>query len=347
MYGEEKTTMEDKISMKMRNGILASGALAVLTAFGLLAGVAGAQNSTPTQGLTTDDPSPHPVQIAGKVDKVDAAARTLTMTTRKGSVTVNVSDTTWILVAKEGQCSEGTLSDIQASQPAVVGGMTTTTANQVNARTIVQGRCLAAKAGRVHEKRGGAGRNGPIEGLAQFAAAGTIKAISGNTITLTTERGVDVTVTTTADTAVLNGGFKDASSLKVGDEVQVLGKPAKSTERPATPPTQKPARSIEAWGIRVVTDASKVAAGRVEKIDGNIVTLKTRQGTLTVTLDSGTGYKAANLMDRKVALSNAVQADVKVGGILLIEGVAGQDGKSMTADAVIIVPAVKAQRPLQ
>lgn len=332
--------------MKLRNGALATGAVAVLTTFGLLAGVAGAQTSTPTQGVAAKDDSPHPVHVAGRVDKVDAAARTLTMTTRKGSITVSVSDNTWILVTKDGQCSEGTINDIQANQAAVVGGMTTTTANQVNARTILQGRCGVAKAGRTPERQGGK-VGAAIEILGKHAAMGTIKSISGTSVTLTSERGAEVTVTTTADTVVLNGGFKDASSLKVGDKIQVLGKPAAPAEKPATKPDQKATRSIEAWGIRVVTDASTIVAGRVEKVDGNSVTLKTRQGSVAVTLDGGTGYKSAMLMDRKVTLSNAVQADVKVDGPLLVEGVASADGKSITADAVVILPARNAQKPIR
>ncbi len=47
----------------------------------------------------------------------------------------------------------------------------------------------------------------------------------------------------------------------------------------------------------------------VEKVDGNTLTLKTRPdtGLQTATLDGSTGYRAANVMDRSITLTNAVQ----------------------------------------
>jgi hypothetical protein len=346
--------------MKQRNGALATGAVAMLAAFGLLVGVAGAQGNPPTsaRGQATDT-SPHPVHMAGQVEKVDASANTLTLKTPKSSVTVNLSDKTWVLVEKDGKCGEGALADIKAGQPAMVGGMTTATDAQIVARTVMQGRCFAGKAER---GPGGAGGVGPGKpggkngSLAEHVAMGSIKSISGNTIVITAERGGEVTITTAADTVVLNGGFKDAASLKVGDKIQVLGKPAglpdkplggvpgqkpRSGNTPGEKPAEKPARNIEAWGLRVVSDASKLVVGRVEKVDGNTLTLKTKQTDgVVVTLDGSTGYRSANVMDRKVTLTNAVQADVKVGSVVLVEGTSA-DAKNLTADAVVIMPAVK------
>ncbi|HKP54497.1 MAG TPA: DUF5666 domain-containing protein [Chloroflexia bacterium] len=345
--------------MKQRNGILATGAVATLAAFGLLVGVAGAQGTppTPTRGQVADT-SPHPVHIAGQVEKVDATAKSLTLKTPKSSITVNVSDNTWVLVEKDGKCAEGALADIKAGQPAMVGGMTTATEGQINARTVAQG-CAA---GKQPGRPGGPGGVGPgkmggkLGAIAEHVAMGNIKSISGNTIIVTSERGDEVTITTTADTVVLNGGFKDASSLKVGDKIQVLGKPAGMPDKPAggapgqkpnpgNKPAEKQARNIEAWGLRVVTDASKLVVGRVEKVDGNTLTLKGKQTDgITVTLDGSTGYRAANVMDRKVTLTGAVQADIKVGSVVLVEGASAADAKNITADAVVIMPTAKGDK---
>jgi hypothetical protein len=347
--------------MRFRNGALATGAVATLAALGLVVSVAGAQGM-PGRLLTADD-SPHPIQVGGRVDKVDAATNSLTLAAPKGSFTVSITDKTWVLAEKNGKCGEATLADIKANQNVMVAGMTTTTANQINARAIVQGGCFAGKAGigpgGPGGKLGGPGGRGPgkhggpkgdmLDVLGKHMAMGTIKSVSGNTIILSSERGDEVTVTTTANTVVLSGGFKATSTLKAGDKVQVLGSPAGMPmpkkpapgEAPADKP--KPARNIEAWGIRIVTDASKLVVGRVEKVDGNTITLRTRQdgknaAPHTITLDGSTAYKSATLADRKVGLSNAAQADVKVGSIIMVEGVTSANANTLAAKAVILMP---------
>jgi hypothetical protein len=171
---------------------------------------------------------------------------------------------------------------------------------------------------------------------------GTIKSITGGSIVLTTERGGEATINTTADTVVLNNGFVAVSTLKVGDKVGVLGAPAKPVgEKPErTPGTPRP-RTIDAWGIRVETDSTRLVGGRVESISDNTVVLtgpRKAQG-LTINLDGGTAYKSAAITDRKVTLTNAQQAEVKVGSVLIVEGAQSADGTSVQANAVVIRPA--------
>ena len=331
--------------MRLRNGALATGAVATLAAFGLLASVAGAQN-TPSTEAPTGDTSPHPVRIAGNVEKVDDPPSTLTLTTAQGSVSVNISDQTWVLAEKDGKCAEGSLSDIKTGQRAVVGGMSTRSASLVNARTVAQGRCAAGAVGL--KKLVGRG----ILGIAaQHLAQGVIKSVSGSAIVIKSERGDDVTISITADTVVLNSGFTNVATLKVGDKIQVLGKPTGATDKPVrrSRPGQRPAnppapRTLDAWGLRVITDASKLVVGRVEKIEGNTITLKAGPDgdSARVTLDAGTAYKAANanVMDRKITLTNAAQSDIKVGGVILVEGAAPTGDASITADAVVIMPGI-------
>jgi hypothetical protein len=257
----------------------------------------------------------------------------LQLRTRRGNVDVNVGDRTWILVEQNGRCVEGELADIQANQPAAVAGMTTGNEGEVNARFVAQGRrCMRHDVG----KDGPAKRAAIAKGIAQHAALGTIKSISGNSIVLTTERGGEATINTTSDTAVLNSGFVATSTLKVGDKVAVLGAPVKPAD--GSKPTT---RTIDAWGIRVVNGTTELVGGRVESISGNTVTLTgpRKVDALTVNLDGGTAYKSASIMDKKVTLTSAVQADVKVGSILIVEGAKSSDGKTVQAKAVVIMPA--------
>jgi hypothetical protein len=109
------------------------------------------------------------------------------------------------------------------------------------------------------------------------------------------------------------------------------------------PPAQ---RTINAWAIRVVTDGTRLIMGRVESINGNNIVLHTpaKRDGVAVTFDSTTGYKAAQPSDRQMTLTNATQADVKVGSVLTIEGVPSADGKSLAAKAVIIMPQKPANR---
>jgi hypothetical protein len=251
--------------------------------------------------------------------------------TRRGNVTANVSDRTWILVVEDGRCVEGELADIQVGQAASVAGMTTDTQGTINARTLSQGQCMRVP------KPVGQSREKVRRELAKHLGAGTIKAINGSTLTLTNARGVEVTVNTTPDTVVINNGFKPVSSLKVGEHVQAIGHP----ERPVT----RDARTLTAWAIRPETAGTRLYLGQVKTVSGNTVTLgglKERIGA-TVTFDSSTAFKSLSpsAADGKFTLTNATQADVKVGSNLQIEGVASADGKTVAARAVVILPSPK------
>lgn len=314
--------------MKTNSKALGIG-LATVALIGMLP-VASASAQTPPQGT---DNNPRPVRIMGRVDTVSGTG--LTMTTRRGPVTANVGANTWIVVERDQRCVEGTLQDIQPQRPATVAGMTTGQPGVINARVVTQGRCG-------HHSEPGRERPGEKR-PGHHMAAGSIKAINGSNITITNERGQDVTLVTTANTAVLNNGFKAVGTLKVGDKVEVLGGPVKGNAQQGQPEQ----RAINALAIRVVSNDTRLVTGHVESMSGNNLVLRSpanRDG-ITVTLDASTGYKAAQASDGQVTLANATQADVKVGSVLTIEGVASNDGKNMAAKAVIIMPGEGKQRP--
>lgn len=313
--------------MKPNKVMLSISTLTAALMIGLFGGAASAQ-TPPTTGAET----PRPVRIVGRVDTV--SNNSIALTTRQGQVTANVGPNTWIIVQQNGgRCVEGTLKDIQTNRPANVAGMTTAQRGVIDARVVVQGRCA------VPDRRPERPQQGKV---ANHLASGTIKAISGSTLTITTDRGPDATINTTADTVVLNSGFKSVSALKVGDRIDVLGHPA----RPADKSTAT-ARTINAWGIRVVAPGNGIVMGHVQSVSGNTVTLRTpaNRAGMTVTLDSSTAYKSLARADGKAALTNATQADVKVGSNLLVEGVSSSDGKTITARAVILLPNAKPTRP--
>jgi hypothetical protein len=175
-------------------------------------------------------------------------------------------------------------------------------------------------------------------------AEGTVKSVSGSTVTVTNARGVDITVNTTANTIVLNNGFQSVSSLKAGDKVYVLGRPEKPAQAaPGATPGAAAPRTITAWALRVENSTTKVSAARVQSINGNTATVRTVRNRNGVTVDlSGAAFKSVtvDITSKQVTLSSATAADVTVGSDLIIEGTASADGKTIAAKAVIITPGV-------
>ena len=151
----------------------------------------------------------------------------------------------------------------------------------------------------------------------------------------------EITVNTTADTVVLNNGFQSVSTIKVGDKIDVLGRPDKAQGTPPPTTPKNGSRTITAWGIHVESATSQVMLGHVDTISGNTVTMRTlknRDG-VTVTLDAKTAYKTLTVTSGNATLTSAAAADVKAGSNLVVEGTTSADGKSTTARAVIILPA--------
>lgn len=329
--------------MKMKKFPLAiTGTIAALLAITLFAGMAAAQTIiTDTPPAQTPPSGPHPVRLAGNIKSI--ASSSLVLTTRQGDMTVNVSAQTWIVVQKNGVATQGSISDLVTGKAAVVAGMTTSDPKVVDARTIAQGATAAG------EPNNNGARGKAAVAAVEHMAAGTITAINGSTITLKGEKVPQVVINTTANTVVLNNGFVSVSSLKVGDEVYVIGAPNKSATVPSATPTtpgtrrQPPeSRTLTAWAIKVENGTSKLALGRVTAVNGNTLTVKTaaKRGNLTVNVDASTGYKNVTIstVDRSVTLAPAALSDIKVGSNLVIEGALSGDGKSLAAKAVIIVP---------
>jgi Domain of unknown function (DUF5666) len=329
----KRLTNDNRRINNMKRRILAGIAILMAAIIGIGAfGATVASAQTPRPNAPTPPAAGQPVRLVGKVASV--SANTLVLTTRGGDITVNIGADTFIVVQKNGQPTEGTAADLVAGKPATVAGVATSDPKVVDARMITQGAHMGGKPSDRHPK----GRQ-----AAEHLAAGTITAINGSTITLQGVKVPEVLVQTSANTVVLNNGFTTVSALKVGDKVAVLGAPEKPANR--TPSSIPQSRTINAWGIRVENGTTQLTTARVEAVNGNTLTVKTpknRDGA-TVLLDAKTDYKALTISqaDRTASLADASQADVKVGSNLIIEGVASADGKSITAVAVVILPAAQ------
>jgi hypothetical protein len=216
--------------------------------------------------------------------------------------------------------------------------MTTSTANTVDARVVAEGACASKIAARAGNRAPAAGRAGKIA-LAKHAAEGTVKSISGSTLTVTSAQGKDLTVNTTSNTVVFDNGFASVSAVKVGDKIQVFGRAEKAQSGTSNGSTAT-GRTLTAWAIHDLSANTKIVAGRVQSVNGNIVTLRTASSGngLALTLDASTGYKTVTVANQTVSLSPAAQADVKAGSNLLIEVSTSSDGKTNTAKAVVLLP---------
>src|SRR5436190_10165163 len=225
--------------MKLRMTLVSMSLLVAVLGLGLFGASASAaprQKQAPGTGSTTN---PHPVRIMGRVDSVSSSG--LVLHTQRGNLTVNVNNTTWILVQSNGRCAEGALTDIQTGRPAEVAGMTTATANTINARVIVQGRCMGPVAGKP-----------AVKDLLTHLATGTVKSVNGSTITLTAVNGNrEITVNTNVNTVVLANGFQSLSTIKVGDKVDVIGKPELAQGNPPPAAPKNGTRTLDAWAIHV------------------------------------------------------------------------------------------------
>jgi hypothetical protein len=155
--------------------------------------------------------------------------------------------------------------------------------------------------GNGHGPNGGAGR-GPI----------TIRAVSGDQVSLATDDGWTRTITVTTTTVITKGGVKVAvGDLKQGDVVGFRE-------------TRKADGTYSIDAIDVVTPSAK---GAVTKIDGNDITITQPGGaTRVITVTDSTVYKRGS--------AAASKADVKVGDG--IQALGAVSGTTFTATSVSI-----------
>jgi len=143
--------------------------------------------------------------------------------------------------------------------------------------------------------------------------AGTVTAVSGNTVTIQGRDGLTWTITLTDSTTYrLGSGAGSRSDLTVGDEILVAG--AQGTGNALTATT-------------VVIRVPHIA-GQVTAKSGNTLTIQRRDGTsITVNVDADTTYQVPGV-------ENATLENITVGMVVAIEGTQTSDG-SIDATAVL------------
>jgi hypothetical protein len=192
----------------------------------------------------------------------------------------------------------------------------------------------------------------PVVLLAQAPAAarqlGTVKAINGSTITLTTSAGADVAVTVVADAPVLqlppgSTDLKAATPAKledvsVGDRVLASGKAGDAAGTltasriilmKSTDITARNAAEQRDWQMHGL-------GGLVRTVDGSTVTVVSGAKTLKIDTTPTTSFK-------RYAPDSVAFADVKPGALgeirqgdqLRARGALADDHLSMTADEVV------------
>lgn len=292
--------------------------------------------TTPTTTQPAPQSAPHPTRVEGKLSST--SGNSITLTTKSGSITANIGSNTWIVVNQNKKAAQGALSDLKANEETTVAGMTTADAKVIDARLVTQG----AGANRFAPAgRKAAPKAGKQTGKQAATQVYTVTATTSTSLTVAGAKGKTLTVALSPSTVVLNNGFSTASSIQVNSKVQILGL---SRHADKNAPAGSSNATFEARAIRVVNSGSELRSARVTAVNGNTLTVKSERepNGFTVTLDATTGYRAltpASTAGTQPTLNTASQADVKVGSNLILEGKLSAGSKSLTADAVVILPA--------
>ena len=184
------------------------------------------------------------------------------------------------------------------------------------------------------DRRGGMmGRGNNQEGERQPGIFGTVSSVSGNTLTVTSKRGMmnsnSATTTYTVDassaTVTKAGVASTVSAIAVGDTVSVQG---------TVNGTNVTAKTIRDGVNQPVVQGNgqPIVAGKVTAISGNIITI-TNQSNVTYTID------ATNATITK-GNEKSVISNVAVGDQVIAQGTI--NGNSVVASSVIDRGGVKA-----
>jgi hypothetical protein len=151
----------------------------------------------------------------------------------------------------------------------------------------------------------------------------TVTAISGNTITAKDSNGKTVTVQVGASTTYTEAGASASlADIKVGSTIAVRGSSATTGS------------TITATAITIVLPQ---VGGVVKSVNGSTLTVTGFDGTTrTVLVTTTTRYQRAG---RPGTATAATASDVKVGVSIMAEGSLSSDGKTLTAQRVLIMPA--------
>jgi preprotein translocase subunit YajC len=172
---------------------------------------------------------------------------------------------------------------------------------------------LKGRADRLLDRLGLGARDGLHGGL--FGPI-TVTAVSGSTISLSTEDGWTRTITVTATTKITKAGQPATlGDVKVGDVVRL----AETRNADGT------------FSIAAVAIVQPATAGTVTAIDADTITITRRDRSTEI-------IRTTNATTYRVADAGSTRAAVTVGSTILATGDRAADG-SLTATAIRVVPA--------
>lgn len=257
--------------------------------------------------------------VFGSVTAVNGSTLTVTDARNNTVYTVDASSAT---VMKDG--SNSSLSSISVGDKVAVQG--TVTGTSVKATNIRDGAGMMGRGGRGPEDR--------VPGV-----FGKVTAISGSTLTVTSQRGrgnddsnsanpVSYTVNAASATVTKNGSASSLSGIAVEDMVMVEGSVSGTTVnataiRDGLPQNDKN-RGGEINPI-IQGNGQPVIAGNVVTISGNTLTI-TNKSNVTYTVDA---------TNAKIQKGNAISSvsNIATGDSVMVQGTV--NGNSVTASSVI------------
>jgi hypothetical protein len=298
-------TTKQHLSLLAISGILAGA---------IMTGSAYAKTTTDNQGPNDVGTSRTQPQKQGTMGTVTAVSgNTITMTS-KGRVTkdsATATETTYTVdtssakIEKDGTTS--TISSIVVGDTIIVEG--TTSGTSITATTIQVGM--------------NGGKNDT--NFDKDSVFGTVTAVSGNTITMTSkakdQNGTETTYTVDASSAKVTENGKDSSvsEIKVGDTIVVKGTTS-GTSIVATTIQNNQGQGLETQG-----NGEPVISGTVTAVSGNTITITNKSGT-TYTVDAS----SAKLTKNNVTITIS---GIAVKDTVIIQGTF--NGTSVTATSVI------------
>jgi hypothetical protein len=162
-------------------------------------------------------------------------------------------------------------------------------------------------------------------------AAGTLKSVNGNALTITDRAGKDITVTTSSSTKITKVESGSVSDIAVGDVIGVHGTASGQSAITAADIAIIPSQKVPNLG-RLPEGAGRLgqqiglAFGTVKSVSGNTIVVQEPDGTsITVTTSSSTKVQKA---------VNAQVKDLTVGQPIAASGTAGANG-SIAANNVV------------
>ena len=194
----------------------------------------------------------------------------------------------------------------------------------------------------------------PVSLHAQTAAAaparqlGTVKTVSGNTVTITTAAGAPITINLTPEATVLmlQPGITDikqatpssAGDISVGDRVLATGKPGDAADQfSATRVVLMKANALAARDQSVQADwAKRGVGGIVKSVNGDVIVVSSGAKTINVQTTGGTLFH--KYADDSIAFKDArpsTLAEIHPGDQIRARGAHSADNAAVTAEEIV------------